>query len=125
MQQKRSTSIQGGFPLAAVILLVTTVAALLACIDMPKVRAELEAIDEGYTFLFGVAFIFIVGAAVGGVIGLMGPRRGGGFFLGAAIGGLASLALVPLSLAPANIWRCLGAVGLLLITSIVVRAGAR
>jgi hypothetical protein len=125
MRRKHSLPVQGGFPLAAVILLVTTVAALLACIDMPKVRAELETIDEGYEFLFGVAIIFVVGSAVGSVIGLMGPRRAGGFFLGAAIGGLAALALVPLSLAPANIWRCLGAVSLLLVTSIVVRAGAR
>ena len=125
MKRKTPLPIEGGFPLAAIVLLVTTVAALLACIDMPKVRAGLDEIEGGFRFLIGLAITFAVGAGVGGVIGLMGPRRQGGLVLGGAIGGLASFMLVPLTLAPASLWRCLAAAGLLVVTSIVVRWNAR
>lgn len=125
MKPKRSTPVEGGFPLAAVVLLVTTVAALLACIDMPRVRRELAAVGPSLELAAGALVAVVAGGGLGSVLGLMRRRRVGGFFLGGAIGGLAALLLVPLALMPASLWQCLAGMSLMLVTSIAVRWNAR
>jgi hypothetical protein len=125
MKRKPSTQAAGGYPLAAVVLLVTTVAALLACIDMPKVRQGIREMDVEVSHVVGLVFFAAWGAGLGGVLGFMRPRRFAGALLGALLGALMSILLVPLTLAPANLVQCLVAMGLLVVTSIVVRASAR
>jgi hypothetical protein len=124
MKKKTTTSSEGGFPLAAVVLLVTTAAALLACIDMATIRKGLEVagVPAGYAVASAVAVL--AGSVFGAILGLTRRRRLGGFFLGGSVGGLSAAVLVPLTLAPANLWQCLAGMAVLLVTSVAVRWNA-
>lgn len=125
MKQNRSSPVEGGFPLAAVVLLVTTVAALLACIDMPRIREGLDSFRPTAGQGVAMALTVLVGIGLGAIQGLTRRRRLAGFFLGGFVGGLSAVAIIPLTLAPANLWRCLAGMGLLVVTSVAVRWNAR
>jgi hypothetical protein len=125
MKQKPASSTEGGFPLAAVVLLVTTAAALLACIDMPRIREGLEDFRMTRGMIVAIVLAILAGVGVGALLGLMRRRRLGGLFLGGSVGGLTAAAVIPLTLAPASVWQCLVGMGLLLLTSVAVRWNAR
>jgi hypothetical protein len=125
MNVKNSTRVEGGYPLAAVVLLVTTVAALLACIDMPRVRQGIAVLDVQVQHIVGLGAVVVSGAAIGGILGLTRPRWIRGALFGASTGAVTALMLILLTVAPANLWQCLSAMALLVATSIVVRWKAR
>lgn len=125
MKQKQPVPVEGGFPLAAILTLVTSVAALLACIDMPRVRKELAAMTLTPPVVVGVLAAVVTGIILGSLLGLTRRRRVSGVLLGGAVGAVTGLILIPLILAPANLWQCLAGMSLLLITSVAVRFHAR
>jgi hypothetical protein len=117
---------QSGFPLAALALLVTAFACVLACIDMPRWRiqyAALEAAGAGRT-----AEVFVGAVMFGGIVGIFySVRRRLGWrtlLTSPLIGGIAGAIGVVVLLAPGSLWRTVLAVAVLLASAVVFRWGA-
>lgn len=111
------------FPLIAVFHLATLWASMVACVDGKLLRDALGRTNDSPGFAVGLAVSAALGGAVlGAAIGLGQLRRWRGALVGGAIGGLYGLAILGVFVAPASLARGMAAAGVLLITTVTVRA---
>jgi hypothetical protein len=117
---------KASFPFAALALLVTVFASLLACADVERWREQYIWLSEDWPWrlvaLFGGAAIF--GGIVGGLF-MFSPNLSRRARMLAPIAGILAGEIGVLILAaPGPIWRTVFAVLVLLSTAIVFRLGA-
>jgi hypothetical protein len=115
-----------GFPLASIALLTTVLAGLLACVDVERLHHQLAWLHAGGPWRIA---LFVGGAAVFGAIIAITILFATGFrwrlfFIATLVGIVAGQLGLLLLMAPAPIWRAIFAVGVLVISAVVFRAGA-
>ena len=112
-----------GFPLASVALLVTSLACLLVCVDVGRLRTQFAILSAGGLWQ-SVTFFGIVGA-FGGIVGLIYVLRRSmsrrALVAAPAMGVLAGVAGALVMVAPGALWRTILAVSILLISVILIR----
>ncbi len=116
----------GSFPLASLALLVTVLAAALACTDLNRLQQQYEWLKVWWPWrlvlLLGSAGVF------GGIIGIaqlfLSGARGRARWVAPLAGVLAGQVGVLILLAPGPLWRTLFAIGVLLTATVVFRLGA-
>jgi hypothetical protein len=117
---------RGGFPIASLALLVTVLAAALACTDFQRLRAQYEWLSVSWP----LRLVAVLGSAglFGGVIGVtqmfLSGARGRARWVAPLAGVLAGQVGVLILLAPGPLWRTLFAIGVLLAATILFRLGA-
>lgn len=117
---------RGSFPLASLALLVTVLAAALACTDLARLHEQYEWLKVSWPWrlvsLLGAAGLF------GGLIGVgqlfLSGARGRARWIAPLAGVLAGQVGVLILLAPGPMWRTLFAIGVLLTATVVFRLGA-
>ena len=117
---------RGSFPFASLALLVTVLAAALACTDLDRLQVQYAWLSVSWPWrlvaLLGSAGVF------GGLIGvgqmLLSGARGRARWVAPLAGMLAGQVGVVLLLAPGPMWRTLFAIGVLLAATILFRLGA-
>jgi len=117
---------RGSFPLASLALLVTVLAAALACTDLDRLQQQYEWLKVSWPWrlvaLLGAAGLF------GGIIGVaqlfLSGARGRARWIAPLAGVLAGQVGVLILLAPGPMWRTLFAIGVLLTATVLFRLGA-
>jgi hypothetical protein len=117
---------RGSFPLASLALLVTVLAAALACTDLDRLQQQYEWLKVWWPWrvvlLLGAAGVF------GGIIGVaqlfLSGARGRARWVAPLAGVLAGQVGVLILLAPGPLWRTLFAIGVLLTATVLFRLGA-
>jgi hypothetical protein len=116
----------GNFPLAALALLITGFAALLACADVQRWREQYSWLSENWPWrlvgLFGGAAIF--GGIIGAGFMFKSKMRWRARLLAPVAGILAGEIGALILVAPGPIWRTIFAVVVLLGTAVLFRLGA-
>jgi hypothetical protein len=117
---------RGSFPLASLALLVTVLAAALACTDLDRLQQQYEWLKVWWPWrlvlLLGGAGIF--GAIIGVAQLFFSGVRGRARWVAPLAGVLAGQVGVLILLAPGPMWRTLFAIGVLLAATVVFRLGA-
>jgi hypothetical protein len=117
---------RGSFPFASLALLVTVLAAALACTDLDRLQAQYAWLSVSWPWrlvaLLGIAGLFggMIGVAQIFVSGVRGRAR----WVAPLAGMLAGQVGVVILLAPGPMWRTLFAIGVLLAATILFRLGA-
>jgi hypothetical protein len=117
---------ESSFPFASLALLVTVLAAALACTDFDRLRAQYEWLSVSWP----LRLVAVLGSAglFGGLIGVaqifLSGARGRARWVAPLAGLLAGQVGVLILLAPGPLWRTLFAVGVLLAATILFRLGA-
>ena len=117
---------RGGFSLSSLALLVTVVAASFACLDLNRWNENYGWLSQNWPWRL-VALLGLTGL-FGGMLGVIhlfflassGRARWIAPLAGILAGQLGALILV----APGPIWRTLFAISVLLVTTVLLRAGA-
>ena len=113
------------FPLVALMQLGAVIAAIVVCIDGPRLRILVQQIDEAPgTALALITTATISSGAIGLVIGLGQRRRFRSALVGAAAGALFGLLMLAIFAAPASMERCAGGIAMVLLSTIALRANA-
>lgn len=124
---RRRQFVKASFPLAALALLITAFAALLAC-------ADVERWNQQYTWLsvnwpWRLVAIFGAAAGFGGVVGFvlmtLTKERWRMRLAAALVGMMAGAVGALLLIAPGPIWRTVFAMLILLSTAIIFRLGSK
>src|SRR4051794_28465900 len=117
---------KGGFPIAALALLVTVFACLLVCADIPRWHQQYRVLTANGSWW--LAILLAVAGVVGAVIGFIRAlvsRSGWRMRILAPIGGmLAGEAAVFVLIAPGPIWRTIFAITVLLGAAVLFRLDA-
>jgi hypothetical protein len=115
-----------GFPIAALALLITTCACLLASVDFKRLHEQSEALSANgswwFTILLGTAGL--IGGFVGLVSLIFSRTSWRVRLLAPPAGILAGEIALLLLLAPGPIWRTMLAVGILLGAAVIFRLDA-
>jgi hypothetical protein len=117
---------ESSFPFASLALLVTVLAAALACTDFDRLRAQYVWLSVSWP----QRLVAVLGSAglFGGLIGVaqifLSGARGRARWIAPLAGVLAGQVGVLILLAPGPLWRTLFAVGVLLAATILFRLGA-
>lgn len=113
-----------GYPLAAVVLFISIIAALASLIDLPKVS---EFVRDYWDYIDRDDVIGVAGlcAIAGAFCGAMVLRRWWGLILGMGCGVLLAAFVWSVTLSSPSVTRLAAAGAMVLITALVARAGSR
>jgi hypothetical protein len=121
-----SAATRAGFPIASLALLVTVLAAALACTDLDRLQKQYVWLSINWPWrlvaLLGGAGLF--GGLIGVVQLFLSGARGRARWIAPLAGILAGWVGVVILLAPGPMWRTLFAIGVLLGATILFRLGA-
>lgn len=113
------------FPLVALMQLGAVIAAIVVCIDGPRLWELFQRVgDEPWVALALIMTAMASTSVVGLVIGLGQRRRFSSALAGAAAGAIIGLFMLAVYAAPASIERCSGGIAMVLISTVVLRANA-
>lgn len=114
---------EAGFPLASLVLLVSALAILLSCIDVGRWREQYNWIAEDWWWrgvgLFGLAGL--LGAGIGLIHLFVFGFSWRAFFIAPLVGAVAGEIGLMILMAPGPLWRTIFALGILVVTAILVR----
>ena len=124
--QTDENQLPSGFSLASLGMLVTVVAAAFACLDLERWQKQYALLSQDWPWrlvaLLGAAGLF------GGLIGVLHlfflASSGRARWIAPPAGILAGVIGALLVVAPGPIWRTLFAISVLLLTTVLLRAGA-
>lgn len=118
--------IQSGYPIASLALLVTVLACLLVCADMDRWREQYDWLKQDWPWrlvaLFGGAAL--LGGIIGSTCWLVSSSSWRSALVALVAGILAGEIGALILVAPGPMWRTIFAVGVLLITAVLLRLGA-
>ena len=113
------------FPLVALMQLGAVIAAIVVCIDGPRLWELFQQIGDAPWIALGlIATAMISSGVIGLVIGLGQRRRFRSALIGAAAGALFGLLMLAIFAAPASLERCAGGIAMVLFSTIALRANA-
>ena len=116
---RRDRRCRGGYSIAALLLLIATVAVLLALARSLWITADGEVAElAGINMAAG----FLGGNLVGAMIGFSYENRGRGLLIGAIVGGLTGIAAGAIAAAAISVPVALGGSILLIAVGAIVRA---
>lgn len=124
--QTESIGPRGGFPLASLALLVTVLAASLACTDLGRWDQQVAWLEENWPWRLAALLggVGLFGGVVGVIHLLFSAARGRARWIAPLAGVLAGELGVLILIAPGPLWRTLFAIAVLLVTTILLRLGA-
>jgi hypothetical protein len=118
-------STEQSFPLVALLQLATYLAAMAACVDGKELVARLHGIgDEPIPAAMVALMAAGICGTIGLVIGLGQLRRWRSALAGGAFGAAVGLAILAVYIAPAPPLHTLGAAGLMLVSTLIIRLRA-
>jgi hypothetical protein len=124
--ESNSPATRSSFPIASLALLVTVLAAALACTDLDRLQKQYTWLEVNWPWrlvaLLGGAGLF--GGLIGVVQLFLSGARGRARWMAPLAGVLAGWVGVLILLAPGPMWRTLFAIGVLLGATILFRLGA-
>ena len=126
-----ATETERSFPLVALMQLGAVIAAIVVCIDGPRLWELFQRIgdepwagDGLWIALALIATAMISSGVIGLVVGLGQRRRFRSALIGAAAGALFGLLMLAIFAAPASLERCAGGIAMVLLSTIALRASA-